>query len=129
MDPTYEEEILNVSFLTRRNKADRNEPWFSFALDAITLRPRPCFALLSPTKKREFLHAAAVMAIVPARKTHEGHVLVGISNTLPRVAVLRRKSEMTHREPSLKSFFANQPVRRTFLFRVRSPCIETCSHK
>jgi hypothetical protein len=129
MDPLSKREILYMALRAGRDKADRYQPRFALSLNAIAGLPRNRSASLAIAEKREFLHAAAKVTVVPSGKAHKRYVLVWQLHPNAGIAVIRRQTEMAHSEASLKSLLANQPVGWALFFRVCSPGVKPCCHE
>jgi hypothetical protein len=113
MHPLHEREVLNVALLANGDESHGDEirpAIFRLRVTTLLRILTPRATLLRAGKNRDELHAAAVVAITPTGKPKKRNINVRAANSVVRVSVIRRQTEMRDTEPSLQSFLSHQPT-------------------
>jgi hypothetical protein len=110
VEPFHEGEVLNVAEIAHSDEPYRNQegaPSFRLRVTTLLVVLTASTAHTAVFEEGEQFHAAAVVAVLPARKANKWHILVSEVGAAIWVAVVRWHPEMRHTEAVLEAFFAN----------------------
>ena len=132
MHPFHEREVLNMTLAASGNETHRDKKRAALLRSggATLLRIRAAGTTLAHGgKKGEQFHSSTMVAVVPARKSNKGYVLVRVFFTRRGISMIRGQAKMRDSKAGLQPFFNNHParVRRAGFFRKR-PSVQTGGH-
>jgi len=131
--PLQEWEVLYVTEVACRDKAygDQERPAIGgFGSAALLWIVPPATSFTRSGKRREQLHATAMVTIVPSRESDERNILIGKTGPRVGLAVVRRQAKMGDAKPRLQTLLAKNPsgLRRALLLGMR-PDIQPRRHQ